>query len=45
MSKPEAIRPETTWPESIKAEELRILMHRHARVYDVSGVGTAMTSG
>jgi len=23
MSKPEAIRPETTWPESIKAEELR----------------------
>ena len=29
----------------IKAKELRILMRRHARVYDVSGVGTAMTSG
>jgi cell division protein FtsQ len=28
-----------------KAEELRVLMHRHARVYDVSGVGTAMTRG
>jgi cell division protein FtsQ len=27
----------------IKAKELRILLHRHARVYDVSGVGTAMT--
>ena len=26
-----------------KAKELRILMRRHARVYDVSGVGTAMT--
>jgi cell division protein FtsQ len=29
----------------IKAKELRILMRRHARVYDVSGVGTAMTKG
>lgn len=29
----------------IKGKELRILMHRHARVYDVSGVGTAMTKG
>src|SRR5215831_231800 len=29
----------------IKAKELRILMRRHARIYDVSGVGTAMTSG
>ena len=29
----------------IKAKELRILMRRHARVYDVSGVGTAMTRG
>jgi cell division protein FtsQ len=29
----------------IKAKELRILMRRHARVYDVSGVGTAMTEG
>jgi cell division protein FtsQ len=29
----------------VKAKELRILMRRHARVYDVSGVGTAMTSG
>ena len=28
-----------------KAEELRVLMRRHARVYDVSGVGTAMTNG
>jgi cell division protein FtsQ len=28
-----------------KAKELRILMRRRARVYDVSGVGTAMTSG
>ena len=28
-----------------KAKELRILMRRHARVYDVSGVGTAMTRG
>jgi cell division protein FtsQ len=28
-----------------KAEELLILMRRHARVYDVSGVGTAMTRG
>jgi cell division protein FtsQ len=27
----------------IKAKELRILLRRHARVYDVSGVGTAMT--
>jgi len=30
---------------SIKAKELQILLSRHARVYDVSGVGTAMTSG
>ena len=29
----------------IKARELRILMRRHAQVYDVSGVGTAMTQG
>jgi cell division protein FtsQ len=29
----------------IKARELRILIRRHARVYDVSGVGTAMTRG
>jgi cell division protein FtsQ len=29
----------------IKAKELRILMRRHARVYDVSGVGTALTRG
>jgi cell division protein FtsQ len=29
----------------IKAKELRVLIRRHARVYDVSGVGTAMTSG
>jgi len=29
----------------IKAKELRILIRRHARVYDVSGVGTAMTQG
>jgi cell division protein FtsQ len=29
----------------IKAKELRVLMRRHARVYDVSGVGTAMTEG
>jgi cell division protein FtsQ len=29
----------------IKAKELRILMRRHARVYDVSGAGTAMTRG
>ena len=29
----------------IKAEELRILMRRHARIYDVSGVGAAMTRG
>jgi cell division protein FtsQ len=29
----------------IKAKELRVLMRRHARVYDVSGVGTAMTRG
>jgi cell division protein FtsQ len=28
-----------------KAKELQILMRRHARVYDVSGVGTAMTRG
>jgi cell division protein FtsQ len=30
---------------SIKAAELQILMRRHARVYDVSGVGTAVTQG
>ena len=30
---------------SIKAAELQILMRRHARVYDVSGVGTAVTKG
>jgi cell division protein FtsQ len=29
----------------IKAKELQILLRRRARVYDVSGVGTAMTSG
>lgn len=29
----------------IKARELRLLTRRHARVYDVSGVGTAMTRG
>jgi cell division protein FtsQ len=29
----------------IKARELRVLLRRHARVYDVSGVGTAMTRG
>jgi cell division protein FtsQ len=29
----------------IKAKELRLLLHRHAHVYDVSGVGTAMTKG
>ena len=29
----------------IKARELRVLIRRHARVYDVSGVGTAMTRG
>jgi cell division protein FtsQ len=29
----------------IKAKELKLLIHRHARVYDVSGVGTAMTKG
>jgi cell division protein FtsQ len=29
----------------IKAKELKILMHRRARVYDVSGVGAAMTKG
>lgn len=28
-----------------KARELRILMRRRARVYDVSGVGTALTKG
>jgi cell division protein FtsQ len=28
---------------SFKAAELQILMRRHARVYDVSGVGTAVT--
>jgi cell division protein FtsQ len=30
---------------AIKARELQVLMRRHARVYDVSGVGTAMTRG
>ena len=30
---------------SIKAKELLLLLHRHARVYDVSGVGTAVTKG
>ena len=30
---------------SVKAAELQILMRRQARVYDVSGVGTAVTSG
>jgi cell division protein FtsQ len=30
---------------SIKAAELQILIRRHARVYDVSGVGTAVTEG
>ena len=30
---------------SVKAAELQILMRRHARVYDVSGVGTAVTKG
>ena len=30
---------------SFKAAELQILMRRHARVYDVSGVGTAVTKG
>jgi cell division protein FtsQ len=29
----------------IKAKELTILMRRRARVYDVSGIGTAMTKG
>jgi len=29
----------------IKAKELRVLMQRHARVYDVSGTGTAVTKG
>ena len=29
----------------IKARELQILMRRHARVYDVSGIGTAVTKG
>jgi cell division protein FtsQ len=28
-----------------KAEELTVLMHRHARSYDVSGAGTAVTQG
>jgi cell division protein FtsQ len=28
-----------------KAEELTVLMHRHARSYDVSGTGTAVTQG
>jgi cell division protein FtsQ len=30
---------------SIKAKELLVLMHRKARVYDVSGAGTAVTKG
>jgi len=30
---------------SLKAAELQILMRRRARVYDVSGVGTAVTKG
>lgn len=30
---------------SVKAKELQILLHRHARVYDVSGAGTAVTNG
>jgi cell division protein FtsQ len=30
---------------AVKAKELTILMHRHARVYDVSGIGTAVTKG
>ncbi|MBO0816809.1 MAG: FtsQ-type POTRA domain-containing protein [Actinobacteria bacterium] len=30
---------------AIKAKELEILIHRHARVYDVSGAGTAVTKG
>jgi len=30
---------------SVKAAELQILMRRHARVYDVSGFGTAVTKG
>ena len=29
----------------IKAAELQMLMRRHARVYDVSGIGTAVTTG
>jgi cell division protein FtsQ len=28
-----------------KAKELTVLMHRHARSYDVSGTGTAVTQG
>jgi hypothetical protein len=28
-----------------KAKELTVLMQRHARSYDVSGSGTAVTSG
>jgi cell division protein FtsQ len=30
---------------SLKATELQILMRRRARVYDVSGFGTAVTKG
>jgi len=30
---------------NVKAAELQILMRRRARVYDVSGVGTAVTKG
>jgi len=29
----------------VKARELTVLMHRHARLYDVSGTGTALTKG
>ena len=29
----------------VKAKELTVLMHRHARTYDVSGTGTAVTKG
>ena len=29
----------------VKAAELQVLMRRHARVYDVSGAGTAVTKG
>ncbi len=29
----------------VKAKELTVLMHKHARSYDVSGTGTVMVSG